>query len=155
MAVLKDYRCIAHGVFESREAKCPHGCSTVVPMFIKAPGGRSDKTKASDRALQHLANRYGLSDMSNNNGSVGGSRRGPSPPPGMAPYWSEIPDGKIEGITQQFNAGMPELEQQAGALPTFMDVKKALPRVTPIPAVRAHDGKFESSADLDRAINSS
>ena len=152
MAVLKDYRCLAHGVFESKTAVCPHGCTTVVPMFLKAPGGRSDKTKASDRALEHLAKRYGLDDMSNRNGSVGNSRKHPS---GMEPRWGEIPDGKLDGITAPLNAGIPDIEKQLGALPTFMDMKSVLPRVRPVPAIMPADGKFQDSGTLDRAIASS
>lgn len=177
MAVLKDYRCLAHGTFESREAVCPHGCTTVMAVWNgKAPGGRSEKTKASDRAIQHLANRYGLTDMSNRGGeSVGANRKQPN---GMQPTWGELPSGNIfeagkgevnrtdrarvdsqggaAAIGGPLSAGVSDIEKAIGTpLPNFMDLSKSMPKVRPIPAIRPHDGKFENSGDLDRAIASS
>ena len=174
MAVLKDYRCLAHGTFESREAKCPHGCTTVVATWTgKAPGGRSEKTKASDRALNHLASRYGLTDMSNRGGeSVGSNRKAPG---GMTPTWGELPQGNIfeagkgevsrdgrsrvdsqGGAAQiggQLSQGVGDIEKAVGVpLPNFMDISKAMPKVRPIPAINPQDGKFQSSGDLDSAI---
>lgn len=77
MPVLRDYRCLAHGNFESKAAAplCPHGCTTVEPVWLTPPsvhtGGR---TRNIDRTLENLANDYGLSDLSNRSGSVAGSR---------------------------------------------------------------------------------
>lgn len=177
MAVLKDYRCLAHGTFESKEAKCPHGCTTVIAVWNgKAPGGRSEKTKASDRALNHLASRYGLSDMSNRNGnSVGGNRKAPGE---MTPTWGELPSGNIfeagkgevnrtdrarvdsqggaAGFAGPLSSGVSEIEKAVGVpLPNFMDLSKSMPRVRPIPAINPQDGKFQNSGDLDKAIASS
>lgn len=172
MAVLKDYRCLAHGTFESKEAKCPHGCTTVIAVWNgKAPGGRSKKTKASDRALNHLASRYGLSDMSNRNGnSVGGNRKAPGE---MTPTWGELPSGNVfeagkgevtrdkrervdsqggaAGYAAQINSGLSDLPPT----PNFMDISKALPKIRPIPAINPQDGRFQNSGDLDKAIASS
>lgn len=65
MAVLKDYCCPKHGEFESREAKCPmKGCETdVYVLFKKAPGLKSDKTKATDSNLRNLALDFDMTDI--------------------------------------------------------------------------------------------
>jgi hypothetical protein len=155
MAVLKEYRCLAHGPFDGTEAVCPHGCETVVREFRTAPGTRSHKTKFSDKALERLATRFGLTDMSNRNGSVGGSRKHPDNP--YAPVWGEMPKGNVyspgKGEIQVDGAagGAPAALKSIGATvdsaaaamkakyggdytpePTFMDVTKTLPRVRPI-----------------------
>lgn len=65
MAVLKDYCCPKHGEFESREPKCPmKGCETdVYVLFKKAPGLKSDKTKATDKNLRGLAKDFDMTDI--------------------------------------------------------------------------------------------
>ena len=65
MAVLKDYCCPKHGEFESREAKCPmKGCAAdVYVLFKKAPGLKSDRTKATDKNLQNLALDFDMTDI--------------------------------------------------------------------------------------------
>lgn len=71
MAVLHDFRCMAHGVFESMTGECPHGCSQsfVEKVFLKAPGIHSDRTKNIDSTLAGLASDFGLTNMNNNNGN--------------------------------------------------------------------------------------
>lgn len=96
MAVIKEYSCLAHGPFEAAEPICPHGCTTAVKrQFFTAPGTRSAKTKASDVALERLARRFGLSDISNRKGSVMESRRGFGKIGGMdfSPVWGTMPKG--------------------------------------------------------------
>lgn len=64
--VIKEYRCAAHGYFESGEASpsCPKGgCTTVQQVFLTAPAFRSDKTKRSDANLRQIASDFGLTDM--------------------------------------------------------------------------------------------
>ena len=65
MAVLKDYLCTEHGVFESREAKCPikfcKGELSVV--FLKPVGLRSEKTKSNDKNLKQLALEFDMTDI--------------------------------------------------------------------------------------------
>lgn len=174
MAVKKEYRCLAHGPFESMEEICPHGCSTVVREFRTAPGGRSAKTKTTDRALQGLANRYGLTDMSNKSGSVGGSRKQPQ---AMAPVWGEMPKGNVfevgkgevaaEGAAGGSTAALAALginEQTAAAAlakhlgkevkpePTFMDIQKQLPkRIRPI--LPGKEYSYGSSSQLDALMD--
>ncbi len=64
MAVVHDYKCPAHGFFESREPVCPHGCTSDVQMvFLQAVGMKSDSTKHADTTLRELAKDYGMSDI--------------------------------------------------------------------------------------------
>ena len=71
MAVLHDWKCLAHGVFEGYDGKCPHGCSQkmVTKIFLKAPAFNSPETKRMDGTLRMLANDFGLTDMNNQNGT--------------------------------------------------------------------------------------
>lgn len=170
MAVIKEWRCLAHGAFESKEGVCPHGCTTVLREFRTAPGGRSEKTKKSDAAIEHLAKRYGLSDISNKNGSVGSSRPNPDQ---MQPTWGELPkgnvfqpgkgeiavDGAAGGATAALSgmgmgAGMTAAQmmtnkygEKFAAEPTFDSVRKTLPRVKPI----IHES-YGTAKDLNKAI---
>jgi hypothetical protein len=74
MAVLNDYVCMAHGEFESRTGKCPHGCSKqmVSLVFRQAPGLLTSFGKGVDKTLRGLANDHGLTNLSNNQGTTGG-----------------------------------------------------------------------------------
>lgn len=63
MAVLNDYKCPAHGFFESREAVCPHGCTDVQVVFLQPVGMTSDRTKGSDKTLKQLALDFKMSDV--------------------------------------------------------------------------------------------
>ena len=64
MAVVHDYKCPAHGFFESREPVCPHGCTADIQMvFLQAVGMKSDSTKHADTTLRELAKDYGMSDI--------------------------------------------------------------------------------------------
>jgi hypothetical protein len=157
MAVLKEFRCLAHGPFDGTEAVCPHGCETVLREFRTAPGTRSHKTKFSDKALERLANRFGLTDMSNRNGSVGNSRTHQENP--FAPVWGKMPKGNsfapgrgevpVDGAAGGAQAALKDFGSTATtslapameklypgkkyeAEPNFMDIAKTLPRVRPI-----------------------
>ena len=99
-AILKEFRCFAHGKFEGHDPVCPMGCTTVERAFYTAPGAKSDKTRASDRALERMAQRYGLSDISaSKTGSVAGDRMakqrgfGQVGPADFTPRWGELPKG--------------------------------------------------------------
>lgn len=73
MPVLHDYRCKAHGIFESMTGGCPYGCVVdfVEKVFLKAPGVMSRSTKATDKSLGSLAADYTMSNMTNRGGAVG------------------------------------------------------------------------------------
>jgi len=68
MAVLREFRCIAHDLeFESMEDRpaCPSGCSPkfVVQEFRTAPGIRSGGTRVMDQMSKQLADDYRMTDM--------------------------------------------------------------------------------------------
>lgn len=65
MAVLKDYKCEKHGFFESRKAECPmKDChAEVMVVFLQAPANVSLKTKKADKALDGLAQSFGMTDI--------------------------------------------------------------------------------------------
>lgn len=152
MAVVKEYRCFAHGPFDSTDGICPHGCTTVVREFRTAPAARSDKTKASDRALENLAKKFNLTDMSNRNGSVGGSRKGQQP--NMQAQWLDMPKNKDrEDKTDVIGPMLASLKvktDKVGNEPSFADVARGLPK--PRPNVVASSG---SVADLAAAVERS
>ena len=65
MAVLKDYMCTEHGVFESREAKCPikfcKGDLSVI--FLQPVAIKSEKTKRNDKNIEQLALEFNMTDI--------------------------------------------------------------------------------------------
>jgi hypothetical protein len=168
MAVTKEWRCLAHGPFDSATGVCPSGCSTVVREFRTAPGTRSEKTKTSDRALARLAERYNFTDLSNKRGSVGATRAAD----GMQAKWLDMPkgnkyevgkgevpvDGSVGGASAALSGvGMTgsvaaKMAEKYGkpfdAEPNIMDVTKALPKMRP--HVVADWGK---GAELKEAID--
>ena len=79
MMVLDDYKCLAHGLFESHDGKCPMGCggALVSKVFLKAPAYHMGRTSSIDRTLRGLADDYGLTDMNNQNGTSSAVREDP------------------------------------------------------------------------------
>jgi hypothetical protein len=71
--VLHDWECAKHGVFEGSHPICPAlGCSSekVSKIFLQAPGFKSEKTKFADASLKDIAQRYGMTNMSNKDGKA-------------------------------------------------------------------------------------
>lgn len=69
MATTKEWRCAAHGPFESAFAKCPAGCvGTVTREFRTPPAFRTARTSNIDATLEHLAANHGMTDISNRGG---------------------------------------------------------------------------------------
>ncbi len=136
MAVIKEYRCFAHGPFESREAKCPKGCTAVIQEFRTAPGFKSDKTKSSDKAIQRMATKLGYSDMSNRNGSVAGSRKMGKQEQDMRPQWLDVPKNKdredktdvLNPFLKSMNIYTDKVEGEA----TMNDMAKRMGKPKPI-----------------------
>ena len=98
MAVLHDYNCLAHGIFEGFEAVCPHGCKG--PGFgsvvhLKAPGIGTQRTKNLDAITRNLANQFGLTDMDN---------RGGQPVKRPDPMAAKRAEEYQEWITQKFGS---------------------------------------------------
>ena len=65
MAVLHDYYCENHGIFEAWEAKCPmkHCKGEISRVFLKPVGIKSDKTKNTDKTLKGLAKDFDMTDI--------------------------------------------------------------------------------------------
>lgn len=80
MAILHNFECAAHGVFEARvEAgavpPCPHGCSPgfVQLVILKAPAIGSERVKTATRLVREMADIQGLSDIDVSPSSPGNS----------------------------------------------------------------------------------
>ena len=75
MAIIKEYRCLAHGDFDSPSLDdgsppgCPHGCgvSMVQRVYRTAPMIQTQGYRNINSTFQRLAEDHGLSDMSNRN----------------------------------------------------------------------------------------
>lgn len=105
---LKEYSCAAHGEFESRTGKCPHGCSKrfVRQEFRTAPASRSGGSKAIDREMRNLASDYRLPDIRTSNDGLSvmqNLRKNPS----FAPSWGNVehaaPGFSKRGDVKTFN----------------------------------------------------
>ena len=71
MAVIKEWRCAGHGVFESTEPVCPAGCTFGVErVFLTPPGLAFGVAKRTDALLEGVARDHGLSDMNNRGGKA-------------------------------------------------------------------------------------
>ena len=154
MAVLKEYRCAAHGEFEATEAECPHGCSPrfVVQEFRTAPAVRSNGTNIVDTEMQNLSKAYGLSDIKNGVegesvmmnlrkkptnrpswGEVPHAQPGFSRRPADAPEnWTpEVPRVSAESLgaapVPDVQAGFAALKEHGGPKPTFIGGKDPTP----------------------------
>lgn len=101
---LKEYVCAAHGDFESRTGKCPHGCSKrfVRQEFRTAPATRTGGGKIVDREMNHLANDYRLTDIRTSDDGLSvmqNLRKNPS----FAPSWGNV-DHAAPGFSQRNDA---------------------------------------------------
>ena len=65
MAILRDYYCTNHGIFESWEAECPmkHCKAPISIVHLKPVGTRSAKTKSTDQTLKGLAKDFQMGDI--------------------------------------------------------------------------------------------
>lgn len=71
--ILRDYNCLAHGIFEGTEPVCPRGCKGngfVSIIHLKAPSIGTARTKSLDNITRNLANQFGLTDMDNRGGQA-------------------------------------------------------------------------------------
>jgi hypothetical protein len=87
MAVTNDYKCPAHGYFESREAVCPHGCTDVQVVFLQPVATVSDRTKGSDKTLKQLALDFNMSDIKSKKEGEAQPPRFAKPENPFAPRW--------------------------------------------------------------------
>jgi hypothetical protein len=116
MSVLHDYQCLAHGVFESFEAVCPHGCAAafVRIVFLKPPSIQHNRTKVADAAIKGLAADFGLTDIRNDKagGSVMDQLRHAKERKDFAPRWHDVPHAAA-GFSQTEGAHIPVVDPQA------------------------------------------
>ena len=65
MAILRDYYCESHGVFEAWEPECPmkHCKATISIIHLKPVGTKSAKTAKTDKTLEGLAQDFGMTDI--------------------------------------------------------------------------------------------
>lgn len=65
MAILRDYYCESHGVFEAWEPECPmkHCKATISVIHLKPVGTKSAKTTKTDKTLEGLAKDFGMTDI--------------------------------------------------------------------------------------------
>jgi len=65
MAVLRDYYCSNHGIFEGWDAKCPikHCNGEISIVHLKPVALKSDKTKNIDKTRDGLAADFGMTDI--------------------------------------------------------------------------------------------
>lgn len=152
MAVIKEFRCLAHGAFDGTEARCPHGCTTVLREFRTAPGTRSAKTKISDKALDRMAKQFGATNMTNRSGTMKLNRGVPQ----FEGQWGQMPkgnawDGKgekpVDGAAGGAMGALSALNmapEQKGD-PNIAQIMKNLPRRSPNVV-----GNFSSPAELEK-----
>jgi hypothetical protein len=141
---------MAHGPFDAKEPLCPHGCTTVIREFRTAPAARSEKTKASDRALEHLAQRFGLSDMSNRSGSVGATRRHKEMD--FSPVWGKMPAGNAWNGSAEVAPTGGVLKQGGGASAAVQQIAIPGPRGKP-PMQLNMQAKDAAVADLEKSLS--
>lgn len=65
MAVLHDYHCTEHGIFEAWEAKCPmkHCKGDISKAFLQPVSLKSDRTKNTDKTVNQLAMDFNMTDI--------------------------------------------------------------------------------------------
>ena len=65
MAILRDYYCTNHGIFEAWEPECPMKLckGEISVVHLKPVGTRSAKTSATDNNLKQLAIEYDMTDI--------------------------------------------------------------------------------------------
>lgn len=65
MAVLHDYYCSDHGIFEAWEAKCPMKMckGEISKVFLQPASFKSEKTKSTDKNLNQLAIDFDMTDI--------------------------------------------------------------------------------------------
>jgi hypothetical protein len=98
MAILKEYRCKAHGAFEAmvnqgETPDCPRGCSArfVYREIRSAPAARTVISGTLDRLQREIAHDFGLSDIKagrdDGKSVMDNIKRGAQ----QAPAWLELP----------------------------------------------------------------
>ena len=123
--VLHDYKCPVHGFFESREAKCPSGCTDVQMVFLQAVGLKSDNTKHADSTLKELARDYGMSDIKSaregdhQNNALLNNKKAAQPQNPFAVQWgnpSQIGNYNLNSVRGETVGGLSAVKESGIAL---------------------------------------
>lgn len=100
MAVIKEWRCMAHGCFDSTEPVCPKGCSTVERVFLTPPGFTSDRTKHSDATFRQVAADFGMTNM-----RIRPEEPARIPPRNLTPHFGSMPKGGTYDVAKRAAEG--------------------------------------------------
>jgi hypothetical protein len=72
MAIMRTWKCAAHGEFMAYVGKCPSGCGAgMVTQMYGASVHTSGKTKFIDKTLKDMSKEYGMTDFNNRGGQNG------------------------------------------------------------------------------------
>ena len=109
MAVLKDYYCDVHGIFEAWEPKCPMKLckGEISVVFLKPVGIKSDKTKRTDKTVQQLAIDYDMTDVKT-------TREGEHQT-GYMKRNNKLSDKEFAQATEAMNAQQQQNQQRPGS----------------------------------------
>ncbi len=121
MAILREFRCRAHGPFESKRTnpRCPRGCSPkfVVQEIRSAPAYIGARTQRIDKELGNLAQSYGMSDIATNGEDSVMTTLRKQKQFSHKPLWGEVPHAQ-PGFSQDPKIAVPTVTaQQFGAQP--------------------------------------
>lgn len=156
------YHCIAHHkVFDAEEPadgsmpRCPHGCTTVKQTY-STEGAPKGVSKGVDANLQRLADRFGMTDISNRNGTVAASRHKTTD---TSSLWGELPKGDklvvgkgiehVDGSSGGAQALASSLAPPSPGESSFMDIAKEMPKPAPVVA-----GSYGGAAEFNSAMRS-
>lgn len=103
MSIKKEWKCMAHGFFESDIPMCPAGCDTVERAFLTPQSiATGNKGKFIDDTLQKIADDYGFSDMSNRGGDSVIHNAARAGQMNFAPVWKSMPkDGNVAQVLSE------------------------------------------------------
>ena len=125
MAVIKEFRCKAHGPYEAFGPACPYGCSERMQVreIRTAPGFSTPHTQMTDQVVKDIASENGLTNMSNRGGnSVMENLKKATKATEFAPSWGKV-GSKVNvgdlGIPKGEN-NMPSRESLAASRPRTM-----------------------------------
>ncbi len=148
MAVLHDYNCMAHGVFESMTGNCPHGCgkSMVEITYIQPAGLTSFRTKNIDKTLGNLASDFKLTDMNNQNGTSAVVRPNSKAVAAQNQLMGKLGDTRNAwGQVPQGTSGINQALASSKAIPdnALQSIRPALQQPKPM-VVGRHDGEIKA-----------
>lgn len=63
MAVLRDFKCSEHGIYESRSAECPECGVPGERVYLRAPAYHGGRTKNIDKTLSGLAKEFKMTNI--------------------------------------------------------------------------------------------